>query len=635
MKTSIKVRDLYKMAARDTRVASQEYWYNTSFVSGNQWLLLDTASDQVRELPQDDRLRHTVNRMGTNHRTLIANLMQRAMAWEVLPSGDSDGAAAAAHISEEILYGLAYDHNWETLREKYYVNTLKGGTSGVSVDWDERSGDTVEQALSIVEMAVEPGVLDAARANWWIKAQVHHPEKVQDMLGLSWTPTTDAANGINPLADRLYSAFTGSEKVNPLTLVLTYYERPNPGNEDGRVVVEVNSKKIQDIPWPFPFNNRLNLAVGVETLVSDQWFGETIYSAARGPQILYNLAKSNLAEHLRDTAQAKLLIPNSSIQLLDTLNDIPGNMYPYPDSMRPPEWLTPPQLANWLQTLPNDYMADIDDIMGVHDVSRGKAPVNLESGTALSILAELDGTPVGRMLKEGARVFSEVGSMVLEMQQAFSQNQRLSVIDHERGPLSLSWTGKDIDGQTRAQVPLDSVIPRSRAAMQQMGMKLLEMGLIPDLETFFRIIEMPGRRDVVTAVNPDAAKARRENSKMLQGHILNPAKFDDHPIHIKEHNDGRKTTAYENASPDYQEEYDKHVLAHDTLAAEAMAGQVARSQQNPVLGGAPRADGTPPVDPELAVGPPPAGPPPEGPAGPPEQVIDDPGSMVDQLMNEI
>ncbi|MCP5057263.1 MAG: hypothetical protein GY937_11130, partial [bacterium] len=199
------------------------------------------------------------------------------------------------------------------------------------------------------------------------------------------------------------------------------------------------------------------------------------------------------------------------------MNDIPGNMHPYPDGLQPPAWLSPPQLPSWLQQLPADYRLDIDDIMGVHDVSRGKAPVNLESGTALSILAELDGTPVGRLLKEGSGMFGRMASMVLEMQEKFAKTKRIAVIDTGESPLSIEWEGKDIAGQYSAKVPLDSVIPRSRAAMQQMGMKLLEMGRIESMEDFARFIEMPGRRHLVNAMNPHVAKARRENSAMARG----------------------------------------------------------------------------------------------------------------------
>lgn len=630
------VRDLFKMATRDTRLAAQNYWLNVAFLSGYQWIYWDPVVDEPREQPVDDRLRFVFNRMGLNHRTLMANLMQRPMAYEVFPNGADDASAEAAYVSEEILYAQAERHSWERLREKNYANMLKGGSGVIAVDWDEREKDTVETALSIVEVAIEPGAYDPERARWWIKAQVFHPEEVQSMFDLPEPPPADATNGINPLAERILEGHLGVEKITPLSLVLTYYERPNSLRPEGKVCVDVGGHLVQggegsELPWPFPWTDKLNIAVGVETLTEHQWFGETIYSQARSPQVGLNLVKSNLSEHLRDAAVSRLLVPHSAIRIMEAFNDVPGYMHPYPDGLRPPEWLNPPQLAAWIQGLQNDYIADIDDIMGVHDVSRGKAPVNLESGTALSILAELDGTPVGRLLKESAGQMGKVSSMVLQLLEARANSQRLSVIDTGEGPLAIEWKGSDIAGQYNARVPLESVIPRSRAAVQQLGMKLLEMGLITRLEDFVRFIEMPGRRQLVNAMNHHVAKARRENSALTRSKVELPATFDDHAAHIAEHNSFRTSLAYERLTDKQQEIVDLHVQAHETLASEAMASSVARVEEHPALGAVPSADGDPPPPPEAMI-------PPEMPELPPEEPAAaelDPTAAVDELVATI
>jgi len=617
------VRELYRKAARDTRDASQNYWLNTGFLSGYQWIWWNPSADNPEELPVDDRLRMVNNRMAANHRTLISGLMQRNMAYEVFPNGANDASAQAAHVAEEVLYALAFAHNWEHLREVLYTTMLKGGTGIIAVDWDDKALDTVETALSIIEAVVEPGCRDPETARWWIKAQVHHPEEVQSMFGLSEPPQADASNGLNPLAERLLEGHLGVEKLNPLTLVLTYYERPNPLNEEGRVCVDVGGRLMQDIPWPYPFTDRLNLVVGTETVSDHQWWGETIYSQARQLQVQLNLAESNLSEHLRDASVSRMLVPHSAVRIMQSMNDIPGYMHPYPDGLTPPAWLNPPQLPAWLQRMPEDLKIDIDDIMGVHDVSRGKAPVNLESGTALSILAELDGTPQGRLLKVGAGMFGRAASMVLQMQEAFAKGKKLQVIETGEGPVAVEWEGGDINGQYNARIPLESVIPRSRAAMQQLGLKLLEMGLITQLEDFVRFIEMPGRRHLVNALNHHVAKARRENAAMTKGSVDLPATFDDHVAHITEHNAFRTTPAYEMLDPEQQMVVDTHVMSHETLANEAMGKQVGRVEANPALAAVPSADEDIPV-PEAAMAP--------EMAPPPEEAPQDPAAAVDAMM---
>ena len=328
----------------------------------------------------------------------------------------------------------------------------------------------------------------------------------------------------------------------------------------------------QEGAWPFPFKDRLNLVVGTETVQEDKWYGDTIYNQARSPQVALNSSWSNLIEHLRDASVARLLVPNSAVRFLDQATDIPGEMLAYPDGVTPPQWLDPAQLPAWLRRLPEDLQRQVDDIMGVHDVSRGMAPANLESGTALSILAEKDSSPVGRLIKVTAGMWTRLGRMILMLQEQQVKDERFAVIETDSGgPLALSWTGKDIGGQYNAKVPLEGIIPISRAAQEQMATKMLEMGIIQDLPTWVAISEVPTGRDMIQRTHPDVAKARRENSRMVQGEVMIPATFDDHTIHIQEHNDMRKTPAYEMAESHIQEMIDDHIQAHETTAAEAAA----------------------------------------------------------------
>lgn len=593
------VRDRYLEGAKETKHAARQYWLNTAYLSGYQWIYYDMGTDRLREMDGDDRVRMVINRMAANNRTLISNLMQRELSFEVTPNGANDVAMHSARIAEDLLRALHETHNWEKLREKSMATVLKGGTCGICVDWDEESEDTVETVLSISEFVVEPGSRDPEKARWWIKAQLLPPAEVQAMYGLPRLPDHDAGTGMNPLQNKLLAAHMGSEgEVIPQTLVLTYYERPN-GKNKGCWKVEVNGAVIDEGPWEFPFKDRLNLVVGVETIQEERWFGETIYTQARSPQVAMNSAWSNLIEHLRDASVSRLLVPHSAIRFMDVATDLPGEMLPYPDGIAPPSWLDPAQLPAWLRQLPDDLQRQIDDIMGVHDVSRGMAPANLESGTALSILAEKDSSPVGRLIKETAGMWSRLSRMILQLQEVMVKDKRFAVIETSVGPLALNWTGTDIAGQHNSRVPLEGIIPISRAAQEQQATKLLEMGVITDLPTWVKVGQVPNGKDMIAATHPAVDKARRENSRMYQGEVIIPAMFDDHAVHIKEHNDFRQSPAYELMSKELQEMYDDHVQAHDTLQGEAAAAMERRALA-PGMAGMHNANNDPLVDPAIA-----------------------------------
>jgi hypothetical protein len=235
----------------------------------------------------------------------------------------------------------------------------------------------------------------------------------------------------------------------------------------------------------------------------------------------------------------------------------------------------------------------MDDIMGVHDVSRGQAPVNApDSGYGLSILAEQDTTPVGKLVKGSAIAWGKVASMCLELFQAEVKGPRQAVVrTPSQPPETMGWTGHDLMRQTQATVPLEAVIPRSHAALQAMAEKMVQMGLIKSFEQFATIMELPGTADLVNRLSPDVAKARWENHAMAQGQVCVPDDFDDHAVHLEQLNDFRKSAKYRLLDPEVQQTIAEHAQAHETMAAEEMGKAQARAAISPALAAAPTAHG--------------------------------------------
>jgi len=615
-----KVNEKYQEAARTIVAEVQDYWLNSAFLVGKQWSWYNRHTNQLEEWRADDpeRVQAVMNRLWPASRTIVSKLLQRQLTFEVMPSAPDDATMRGAATAEAVLSDTALRHRWEDIRTKNAWGTWKGGTAAICVDWDPSagvnvgtlrgedgetpvySGDTVETPLTISEFVVEPGARDPERARWWIKAQSLPPEQVQRTYGLKKAPEADATYGVGTLQQGLLAVEhqTGNQKPK-LTRVLTYYERPSADSKGMIAVVIGNKFAVDPKPWPFPFTDRLNLAVTYETEMENRWTGETVVSMARPVQVLYNLALSNVAEHMKNAGNARMAVPQSSVNLIESLSDLPGEMFPYPDGTAAPTWLSPPQMPNWWAEWPSRLAEEMDDLLGVHNVSRGQAPANIESGYGLSILAEHDSTPVGRMVKSEADAWSKVGTMVLELFASQVKERRQSMIRAAgEVPEAVTWTGKDLFGQTQAVVPVDAILPRSRAALMAMAEKLVQMGLVQDLETFSALAELPEQRDMLDRARPDAAKARRENSMMALGRVQIPADFDDHTVHIAEHNVFRKSARYEKMTPELQAVVDDHIQAHSTMAGE-LAGQARQGAAiDPMAAAIPQADSRPTIAPE-------------------------------------
>lgn len=617
--SAVYIKNQYAKGVHSVRDFLHEYWLNHAFLLGHQWLWFNPETRRLDELPRDpDRIQATVNRMRANSRSLMAKLTQRKLQFDVLPTAVDDATVRGARIAESAIEQTAHDHDWEHKREEAAWLCWKGGTAGICVDWDPNAGDmiavsadnkevyhgdSVETVLSIAEMVVEPGAHNGEKANWWIKCQALPPTQVQALYNLPELPAADINAGLSPFQQKLLVSTmnrNGGQLVD-LTMVLTYYERPNHMRPEGGVAVVVNDHLVDGPkPWPFPWKSHLNLFLSRETLVEHRWAGDTVLNQARGIQVLLNAAESAISEHMKLAGNARLFVPQSSIDVMEQLTDLPGELVPWPDGIAPPSWEAPPQMPPWWIEQPDKLAQMMDDIMGVHDVSRGEAPPNIQSGYGLSILSEQDESPITRLSKELATMWGKVASACLKVFEQEITAKRESVITGGgHVPETARWSGKDLQGQTRAEVPLDAVLPRSRAAMQAMATNMMQMGVITDFAQFAKIAELPGQHELIEAINPDVARARRENALMSQGRQAVPMEIDDHEIHMREHRNDMKSPRFDLMPEDEKQLYYDHIQAHETMAAEAAGRAAAKTSVSPILGASPSREGQPP-NPALA-----------------------------------
>lgn len=607
-----------------------EYWLNHTFLEGNQWLYVDPHTRSIHHTDADEgRMQATFNRMGAATRSIMSKYTQRELTFEVMPDAATDKAIQGAKTSESVVSGLHQSHDWETKREMLGLAAWKGGTAVMMVDWDPnigeqlfdaglsadeeessrddvtKEGSTVERPLSIAEFVFQPGAKDPERGDWWIMVQALPPDVVKGTYDLNELPEADARSGLSTYASKLMTVGTMDTDgdLTPLTLVLTYYERPNAANKDGRIAVVVGQKFV-DGPkkWPYPWTDRLNIAVHRETPDENKALATTALSQGRPVQTALNALWSNLLEHLKNAGNARLMVDSLSLDLMDTLTDDPGQLLPISDMTKKPEWLQPAPLANWLFQLVQEARQELDDILGNHDVSRGDAPVNIESGYGLSILAEQDASPVTRLVKDSAIVFAKVASMALQLYQANTKASRRTTLQGPNGPRTVQWKGDDLAGQTNVTIPLDGVLPRSRAAMLAAATKAAEMGFIQpgpgSLELFSKMAELPGQSDLIAAANPAVNRARKENFKLGMGRPAVAQVWDDHEAHIREHHAEMMNMDWEDADPKVQEAFLTHLKGHETLAAEAAGQAQQRAQISPLLATAPNASGVPTLPPE-------------------------------------
>jgi hypothetical protein len=635
------VKDRYERGVRAVTRESQEFWINKAYISGRQWVQWDRTRNTVQDIARDNsRVQITVNKLWPSSRTIMAKLLSRPLQFEVPPSGSDDASVRGAHISEAVLRDAHKRQNWEDLREELSWALWEGGTSFLALDWDPESGTTLGKSeltgktvgtgdacvtvMSIVEVAFEPGTRNFEKAQWWIRAQAFPPVEVQERFKMEETPPTDANSGASPQARYVGSSDTAYPVE--LTRVLTYYERPSSKNPNGLVATIVGDKIVDGPhPWPFPFKDRLNVICFRETKIPGRATGDTVVSAAVPVQTAYNASWCNIIEHMKLSGNSRLLLPQGAIDDEDAVSDLPGEVLNYvagPDGGIP-SYLSPPSMPDWWIREPEMLSAQMDDILGLHAVSRGEAPVNVDSGVGLSVLVEQDNSPIGHLVKETADGWGRFATLFLKLYEDKVRETRQAKIQTSgQVPETVSWTGASLSGQTTAEVPSDALQPRSRAALFAMAQSMWDRKVTQDPLLFAKMADLPGQDDILQAISMDHAKAKRENHDMAMGTVCVPADFDNHADHIMDHNDFRKSARYESLDTTLRDLVDQHVQAHETMAAEEEGKRQAQAAVSQGLAATPTAQQipTPIVPDETGNVPPPEAPGPvQGPTPPMDQ----------------
>jgi hypothetical protein len=598
-----KVRELWDKGIRGVRQQREQAAVNGMFMRNRQWVYWNRVSGRLEEVPRDPaRVRATVPRIGPDSRRIIAKLMRRSMQFDVPPATPDDAAIRASRVGEAALVEAQRKDSWEQLRHDHCWSTWEAGVAGICVEWDDFAGAPVamdergraigtgEVRLSIVsihEIACEPGTRDLEKARYWIRGVALPPPEVRQMYGLDEDPKADARalDTVWMLNDP-----DRDSTQTPLTMVFTMFRRPD-GTEPGVVLTVVGSEVVESGPWPFPFNDRLNISVARVDPIHGRWYGHTPVSDAVPVQAIYNASWSSIVEHMKLAGNARLWVPSGSVDDVEEISDTPGEVVEYnPINGMKPSYEAPPVMPDWWIRQPEMLEHAMDDILSVHDISRGQAPSGVESGVALSILSENDDTPVGALAKELGECWGRAASMVLELWAANVQDTRKSMVHLPGGiPEVIEWTGGDLMGQTTAIVPLDSVMPRSRAAQAAYAMQLYDRKILTTPTELAKVADLPDQDDLVAGIDPDTARAQRENYQMSVGFARTVDEIDDHNNHLKIHRDFMRSERYEYLPGEVQTIIRQHQSAHQLYAAQQAAQQTTAASVSPIAATLPTA----------------------------------------------
>lgn len=610
---AVRVQGRWDEAGRMMHQARRSYWQNLAFYAGQQWVWWSDQRNLLMPYPRQTaplgagRVRLVCNRFGPNIINVWARLLRSELTFEVPPTDSADNVVEAAKKGEKILESARRDQGWETIRADEILAALLGGTSAVVVEWDQYAGkplqfdhgtdqvrigtgDVVLRSANVNEFAIEPGVRRPEDARWGILGTAMSCAAAQDQYGLSWLPRPDTKAATSALNYASMSEGYGRARGQSECLVLCYYERPNRQTRKGAYGCVINGVTVHEGPWPFEFDE-LNFHVFRQKRIDGKVLGITYADDAVQIQTAYNHARSVLQEHLKLAGNARVVAPFGSLNEDDLAGPAGSILWYSPDGAgSTPGYMIPPTLPRWVTDEAQTLADELDNVMNVHDISRGIG-FSRATGAGLSFLAEQDDSALGHMVFEQKQRWERIGTQVLTLYGNRATETRQAYDDVAPGITDrVSWNGAELQGQYRVTVPLDAVTPRNAAARLANAKDLWDRKIITDPRRYARMVGLPAD-EFAQLLDPDAENANRENMLMVLGKAQLVEPFDDNPVHIAEHNDRlRKTDSYKYAAPDIKKIIDDHISWHEKNEAQQYARQKAIAQVDPAASTIAQAD---------------------------------------------
>lgn len=233
---------------------------------------------------------------------------------------------------------------------------------------------------------------------------------------------------------------------------------------------------------------------------------------------------------------------------------------------------------------------------GQHEVSQAQVPGRVEAAKAIEMLKESDEGHQAEMLRTIKNAITEGSWQMLELARQFvDEDVLVTVYSRDGMPEVKKFKADHAEPGQRIQITMGTGLARSRAAREDQVYKMLEAGIIQDPETAAELLDLP-----VGQITPNKASdirlARNENYTMEEGHAIVPNSWDDHAIHIREHNQFRKSSAFLLLDVETKKKFEMHVTTHEELQLQELQ-KMAERQMVMAQAGAPPAAGGPPQTP--------------------------------------
>lgn len=572
------------------RLKHERQWHlNLAFYSGRQyvqWINLPNNNFSKLHEPSAPpwRVRLVINKIRPSVRHEIAKIVKEFPRGFVIPSTDQDEDMISARAGNSIVEHVFRETDYRVIQFRACFWQVTCGVSYTKTWWDGTKidpfggqGDICIAPLSpfyiLVPDPVEPEIEEQICV---IHESGKDPAWLEAAFGLKLPPSKSDGE------QKMITAMSlGGEVNKDFVAVREFWHKPHGKFPDGAKIIATKDKIIhisEEWPWdykPFPFQK-------LESIQSGGFYTTSFIDDFIPLQREYNRRRSQLIEIGNKTGNPQMLAPRGSVDPTKITSQ-PGLIITYTPGLQPPQFSDPPTIPAYMMQELDTLQQEMNDISSQHEITRGGTPPGVTAATAIGYLQEQDDSKLSYAILSIEKAVEKTGRQILSHAIEFWQVPRLVKVVGEHNLISVQYLmGSDLNGNTDYRVEAGSGIPSSRAAKQAFIMELGKMGWISPAQAL-KYLDMAETGKIYQESQVDSRQAQRENLLLKSGNQIQTNMFDNHLIHIIEHDLFRKTEEYLKLDPQVKYMVDFHSIDHRYKLAAAYGQIFELPQFNPML----------------------------------------------------
>jgi len=564
------VKEKYDLGLELRRPFEREWMINLAFLAGRQYVFFNSQAHMLQQIARiKGRPRRVDNILLPKWRRLVADLIRDDPQMTVVPNTNEDEDIKSAKVGSKVL-----QYFWRSSRMKRKRRELAGwiyvtGNGFLDDRWNSKLGPTsvdpksgklvylgdvdagVWSPFEIILPVVFLGDTDLHRMPWIIKAKWRTLDYIRGNYkrGIEVTAESGATAtfGADLISGRVGTANTKIQGA----VMMEFYHQPCLDYPNGLAITAANGIVLQSAEYPF---NSYNLEHFKDIDIPGVFWGRATFTEAVPLQVRWNKTNNSVDEFNQVVGKGKLLTPKGS-QLEVLPDDTHGETIQYKPVMgHVPKWMDLTELPRSIELSLNTAKASLEDLYSAHEVSRGTNKSDIRSGDMVALLLEQDAfgkLPSHAVFEEGLEAW---GTRILKrFQDGYNTARMIKIVGRENEYEVFSFKGSDLRGNTDVSVKRQSSLPESRVLRNQVTMDRFAKGLYGDP------VDPEVRRHVMNMLDDavvddlygdtklDEMYARYENNTLISGQVtdLKVNQYDNHSIHMQEHNHFRKTLDYQ------------------------------------------------------------------------------------------